>query len=40
MVTIAHTTPDAVIIVFDEVPKENWAQGGKLAAETPPPSGP
>ncbi|MFN3975324.1 MAG: tautomerase family protein [Dehalococcoidia bacterium] len=38
MVTIAHTTPEAVIVVFDEVPKENWAQGGRLASEPPPSS--
>ncbi|GBD11728.1 2-hydroxymuconate tautomerase [bacterium HR23] len=36
MVTIAHTTPEAVIVVFEEVPKENWAQGGRLASEPPP----
>lgn len=38
MVTIAHTTPEAVIVVFEEVPKENWAQGGRLASEPPPSS--
>ncbi len=32
MVTIAHTTPDSTIVVFREVAKEDWAQGGKLAA--------
>ncbi len=32
MVTIAHTTPDSTIVVFGEVAKEDWAQGGKLAA--------
>ncbi|MEK7847716.1 MAG: tautomerase family protein [Chloroflexota bacterium] len=32
MVTIAHTTPESTIIVFQEVAKEDWAQGGKLAA--------
>ncbi|MDP6101471.1 MAG: tautomerase family protein [Dehalococcoidia bacterium] len=32
MVTIAHTTPDSTIVVFQEVAKEDWAQGGKLAS--------
>ncbi len=32
MVTIAHTTPDSTTVVFSEVAKEDWAQGGKLAA--------
>ncbi|MEE9203095.1 MAG: 4-oxalocrotonate tautomerase family protein [Dehalococcoidia bacterium] len=31
MVTIAHTTPDSTIVVFQEVAKDDWAQGGKLA---------
>lgn len=30
---IAHTTPDATIIVFEDVERENWAQGGKLASD-------
>ena len=33
VVTIAHTTPEATIVVFEDVPKENWAQGGVLASE-------
>jgi 4-oxalocrotonate tautomerase len=33
MVRIARTTPDATIIIFDEVAKENWAQGGSLASD-------
>lgn len=33
MVNIAHTTPDATIIVFEDIDKENWAQDGKLASE-------
>ncbi|MFC1935930.1 4-oxalocrotonate tautomerase family protein [Chloroflexota bacterium] len=33
VVTIAHTTPEATTVVFQEVPKENWAQGGKLASD-------
>lgn len=33
MVTIANTTPEAVIIVFEDIPKENWAEAGKLASD-------
>jgi 4-oxalocrotonate tautomerase len=33
VVNIAHTTPDATIVVFQDVMKENWAQGGVLASE-------
>jgi 4-oxalocrotonate tautomerase len=33
MVNIAHTTPDATIVIFDDIPKENWAQSGKLASD-------
>ncbi len=33
MVTIAHTTPEATIIVFEDLSKENWATGGKLASD-------
>lgn len=33
MVNIAHTTPDATIIIFDDIDKENWAQDGKLSSE-------
>jgi 4-oxalocrotonate tautomerase len=33
MVNIAHTTADATIIVFEDIPKENWAQSGLLASE-------
>ncbi len=33
VVNIAHTTPDATIVVFQDVMKENWAQGGILASE-------
>ena len=33
MVNIAHTTPEATIIVFEDVPKDNWAQSGALASE-------
>lgn len=30
---IAHTTPQATIIVFEDVDKENWAQAGRLASD-------
>ncbi len=33
VVTIAHTTPEATIVIFEDVAKENWAQGGRLASE-------
>jgi 4-oxalocrotonate tautomerase len=32
-VKIAHTTPDATIIIFNDVPRSNWAQGGALSEE-------
>ncbi|MEN8614094.1 tautomerase family protein [Dehalogenimonas sp. THU2] len=28
------TAPEKVTIIFRDVPKHNWASGGKLAAET------
>jgi len=33
MVNIAHTTPEATIIVFEDIDRQNWAQGGRLASE-------
>ena len=33
VVAIAHTTPEATIVVFEDVAKENWAQAGKLASD-------
>ena len=33
MVTIGRTTPEATTIVFEDVAKENWAQGGVLASD-------
>jgi 4-oxalocrotonate tautomerase len=33
MVNIAHTTPEATIIVFEDIEKENWAQAGKLSSD-------
>ena len=34
MVNIAHTTPEATIVVFEDVSQENWAQSGTLASES------
>ena len=33
VVTIAHTTPEQTIVIFDEVAKGDWAVGGVLASE-------
>jgi 4-oxalocrotonate tautomerase len=33
MVNIAQTTADATIVIFDEIARDDWAQGGKLASE-------
>lgn len=33
MVTIAHTTPESTLVIFEDVPKEDWAQGGVLASD-------
>ncbi len=30
---IAQTTPDATIVIFRDVERENWAQSGRLASE-------
>ena len=30
---IAHTTPDATIVIFQDIEQENWAQGGNLASD-------
>lgn len=30
---IAHTTQEATIVIFRDVERENWAQGGKLASD-------
>ncbi len=30
---IAHTTEDATIVIFRDVAREDWAQGGKLASD-------
>ena len=34
IVTIAHTTPEATTVVFEDVAKENWAVGGVLASQS------
>ena len=36
MVRIARVTPEGTIIIFDEVARENWAQGGELATTAAP----
>lgn len=33
VVTIAKTTPEATTVVFQDVPKENWAEAGVLASD-------
>jgi 4-oxalocrotonate tautomerase len=30
---IAHTTPDATIVIFTDVQRSDWAQGGQLASD-------
>ena len=30
---VAHTTPDATIVIFQEIAKADWAQAGRLASE-------
>ncbi|MBI2873042.1 MAG: tautomerase family protein [Chloroflexi bacterium] len=31
--SIAKTTPEETIVIFQDVPKENWARGGVLASD-------
>lgn len=33
MTNVAHTTPEAVTVVFQDVEKEDWAQAGRLASD-------
>jgi len=33
IVNIAQTTPEATIVIFQDVAKESWAQGGVLASD-------
>ena len=35
IVAIAHTTPEATTVIFQDVPKEGWAVGGVLASDNP-----
>jgi 4-oxalocrotonate tautomerase len=30
---IAQTTPEATIVIFQDVERENWAQSGQLVSE-------
>ncbi len=34
VVRITNTSPEATIVIFQDVPKENWAQSGVLSSET------
>jgi 4-oxalocrotonate tautomerase len=34
VVRITNTSPEATIVIFSDVPKDNWAQAGVLASET------
>lgn len=34
MVEIAKTTPEATTIVFQDIPKENWAESGVLTSDS------
>ena len=34
IVAIAHTTPEATTVIFEDVAKENWAVGGVLASQS------
>ncbi len=33
VVEVARTTPEATIVVFEDVAKENWAVAGTLASD-------
>jgi 4-oxalocrotonate tautomerase len=33
VVKVAGTSPEATMIIFEDVPKENWAVGGVLASD-------
>ena len=30
---VAHTTPEATTVVFQEIAKEDWAQAGRLVSD-------
>lgn len=34
VVTIAGTTPEATIVIFNDIPKHDWAVAGKLASQS------
>jgi 4-oxalocrotonate tautomerase len=34
VVRITKTTPEATIVIFRDVPKEDWAQAGVLSSES------
>lgn len=34
MVSVAHTTPEATIVIFQDVAKEDWAMGGVIVSDT------
>ena len=34
VVSVAHTTPEATTVIFEDVSQENWAVGGVLASES------
>ena len=34
IVAIAHTTPEATTVIFEDIAKENWAVGGVLASQS------
>lgn len=33
VVNIAKAPPEATIVIFEDIAKENWAEGGVLASE-------
>ena len=33
MTNVAHTTAEAVTVVFQDVEKDDWAQAGRLASD-------
>jgi 4-oxalocrotonate tautomerase len=35
VVKIARTTPEATTVIFEDVPKENWATAGVLSSQAP-----
>lgn len=34
VVRIAKTTPEATQVIIQDVPRQNWAQAGKLASDS------